>query len=193
MAGNAWIRRDRRYRLVRRFADIARQEYRAVGIHMALSPQADLATEPRWPRVTGTFGSEPELVSALVGAYVEGFQHGKSGVASDGVAAIVKHWVGLRRAARRLRRAQLLRSASRNFLTSPFAQHVAAFQGAFDANAAGVMPAYPILQGVTLNGHAAGGRWRPGCSKQMLRRSASRQAQHRWAHPFGLGDHARLC
>ncbi|MBR7518581.1 glycoside hydrolase family 3 protein, partial [Mycobacterium tuberculosis] len=28
---------------VRRFGDIARQEYRAVGIHMALSPQADLA------------------------------------------------------------------------------------------------------------------------------------------------------
>ena len=32
--------------LVRRFADIARQEYRAVGIHETLSPQADLATEP---------------------------------------------------------------------------------------------------------------------------------------------------
>src|SRR6267154_3461725 len=37
--------------LTRAFGDIARQEYRAVGIHMALSPQADLATEPRWPRV----------------------------------------------------------------------------------------------------------------------------------------------
>ncbi|QRO01255.1 hypothetical protein JRI60_20610 [Archangium violaceum] len=32
--------------LVRRFGDIARQEYRAVGIQEALSPQADLATEP---------------------------------------------------------------------------------------------------------------------------------------------------
>jgi beta-glucosidase len=33
--------------LVQHFGDIARQEYRAVGIHEALSPQADLATEPR--------------------------------------------------------------------------------------------------------------------------------------------------
>ena len=32
--------------LVHEFADIARREYRAVGIHMTLSPQADLATEP---------------------------------------------------------------------------------------------------------------------------------------------------
>ena len=42
--------------LVQRFGDIARQEYRAVGIHEALSPQADLATEPRWGRINGTFG-----------------------------------------------------------------------------------------------------------------------------------------
>ena len=32
-----------------RFGDVARAEYRAVGIHMALSPQLDLFTEPRWP------------------------------------------------------------------------------------------------------------------------------------------------
>ncbi len=41
-------------RLTRRFADIARQEYLAVGIQQALSPQIDLASEPRWPRATGT-------------------------------------------------------------------------------------------------------------------------------------------
>jgi len=34
--------------LVRQFADIARQEYLAVGIRLALHPMADLATEPRW-------------------------------------------------------------------------------------------------------------------------------------------------
>src|SRR6266550_2694340 len=44
--------------LVRRFGDIARQEYRAVGIGMALSPQADLATEPRSGRIPGTFGED---------------------------------------------------------------------------------------------------------------------------------------
>lgn len=79
---------------MRAFGDAVRQEYRAVGIHMALSPQADLATEPRWPRADGTFGSDPALVRALVGAYVEGVQGGRDGLTSSGVAAVVKHWVG---------------------------------------------------------------------------------------------------
>lgn len=152
--------------LVRRFANIARQEYRAVGIHMALSPQADLATEPRWPRVTGTFGSRPEVVSSLVGAYVEGFQNGKNGVAADGVATIVKHWVGYG--------AQLEGFDAHNYYgrfaklsNESFAKHVAAFQGAFDAKVAGVMPAYPILEGVTLNGQPLE-PVAPGFSRQML-------------------------
>jgi len=137
--------------LVRTFGDIARKEYRAVGIHMALSPQADLATEPRWPRVTATFGSDPTQVSRLVGAYVEGFQGGGDGLKRDGVATVVKHWVGYgaqpegfdgHNAYGRIAR---LDNAS-------FAQHVAAFDGAFAAHVAGVMPTYPIIEGVTLNG-----------------------------------------
>jgi beta-glucosidase len=152
--------------LVRRFADIARQEYRAVGIHMALSPQADLATEPRWSRITGTFGSRADLVSALAGAYVEGFQHGKNGVASDGVAAVVKHWVGYG--------AQPEGFDAHNYYgrfaklsDASFAQHVAAFRGAFEANVAGVMPAYPILEGVTVNGEPVEAV-APGFNRQVL-------------------------
>src|SRR6266550_7825172 len=80
--------------LVRRFADIARQEYRAVGIYETLSPQADISTEPRWSRINGTFGEDPELTRRLVQAYVEGFQHGTRGTDSVGVLAVVKHWVG---------------------------------------------------------------------------------------------------
>ena len=80
--------------LVRRFGDIARQEYRAVGIQMALSPQADVATEPRWGRISGTFGEDADLARRLVRAYVTGFQHGASGVDSVGVATVVKHWAG---------------------------------------------------------------------------------------------------
>ena len=65
--------------LVRRFGDVARHEYRAVGIYMALSPQADLATEPRWSRINGTFGEDADLAGRLTRAYVEGFQHGAAG------------------------------------------------------------------------------------------------------------------
>jgi beta-glucosidase len=152
--------------LVRRFGDIARQEYRAVGIHMALSPQADLATEPRWPRTTGTFGSRANAVSDLVGAYVEGFQHGKDGVSVDGVATVVKHWVGYG--------AQPNGFDAHNYYgrfaklsDASFAQHVAAFQGALDAHVAGVMPAYPILQGVTVNGKPVEAV-APGYNRQIL-------------------------
>src|SRR5207237_7289778 len=74
--------------------DIARQEYRAVGIEETLSPQADIATEPRWSRISGTFGEDPDVARDLVKAYVQGFQHGRAGVDSVGVLAVVKHWVG---------------------------------------------------------------------------------------------------
>jgi beta-glucosidase len=60
--------------LVERFADIARQEYLAVGLRLALHPQIDLATEPRWSRISGGFGEDADLTSTLVEAYIRGFQ-----------------------------------------------------------------------------------------------------------------------
>jgi beta-glucosidase len=78
--------------LVEQFGDIARQEYRAVGIHVALHPMADLATEPRWPRVSGTFGEDAELSSQMVMAYIRGFQGETPGPQS--VACMTKHFPG---------------------------------------------------------------------------------------------------
>src|SRR6185436_16886382 len=137
--------------LVRRFADIARQEYRAVGIHETLSPQADLATEPRWSRINGTFGEDPELAGKLVKAYVEGFQHGDNGTDASGVFAVVKHWVGYG--------AQKNGLDSHNsygkyasFSGGNLTSHVRPFLGAFAAHVGGVMPTYSILEGAKLNG-----------------------------------------
>jgi beta-glucosidase len=42
--------------LMQQFGEIASKEYRALGIATALSPQIDLATEPRWSRFDGTKG-----------------------------------------------------------------------------------------------------------------------------------------
>ncbi|MEV7184613.1 glycoside hydrolase family 3 N-terminal domain-containing protein [Kitasatospora sp. NPDC093102] len=78
--------------LVHRFADIARQEYLAVGLRVALHPQIDLATEPRWSRQTGTFGADAALTSELVQAYIRGFQGERLG--PDSVATMVKHFPG---------------------------------------------------------------------------------------------------
>ncbi len=78
--------------LVRRFADIVRQEYLAVGIRVALHPQIDLATEPRWARISGTFGEDAQLTAALGAAYIEGFQGKQLGPHS--VACMTKHFPG---------------------------------------------------------------------------------------------------
>lgn len=78
--------------LVEAFADIARQEYLAVGIRVALHPMADLATEPRWGRISGTFGEDATLAASLVGAYIRGFQGAALGPQS--VACMTKHFPG---------------------------------------------------------------------------------------------------
>lgn len=86
--------------LVRRFGEIASTEYRALGIATALSPQVDLATDPRWSRFSGTFGEDPLLTTDMARAYVDGFQTSKGAAAlTDGwgyesVNAMVKHWPG---------------------------------------------------------------------------------------------------
>jgi beta-glucosidase len=86
--------------LVRQFGDIASKEYRALGITTALSPQIDLATEPRWFRFSGTFGPDPALATDMARAYVDGFQTSEGdAVIDDGwgyesVNAMVKHWPG---------------------------------------------------------------------------------------------------
>ncbi len=83
-----------------RFGEIASIEYRALGIATALSPQIDLATDPRWNRVNGTFGEDPELAIDMARAYVDGFQtsYGDKELADgwgyESVNAMVKHWPG---------------------------------------------------------------------------------------------------
>lgn len=138
--------------LVRRFAEIAAAEYRAVGIRMALSPMADLATEPRWPRISGTFGDDPAPVARYVRAYVEGFQGGSAGIGRDSVAAVVKHWVGYG-AEPGGYDAHNPYGRTLAFPGGAFAQHVLPFRAAFAANVAGVMPTYgKFPAGVKLDG-----------------------------------------
>jgi beta-glucosidase len=152
--------------LMQRFGEIARQEYRAVGIHEALSPQADLATEPRWSRINGTFGEDAQLARRMVQAYIVGFQNGANGLNQNSVITVVKHWVGYGAQPEGFDG----HSAYGKYAVFPknnFAYHIIPFTGAFAANVAGVMPTYPILRSVTLNGkplEAVGA----GFSRQLL-------------------------
>ena len=83
-----------------RFGEVASTEYRALGMATALSPQIDLATEPRWRRVMATFGEGSKLATDFARAYSDGFQTSKGADAREGawgmnsVNAMVKHWPG---------------------------------------------------------------------------------------------------
>ena len=152
--------------LTRTFAAMVRDEYRAVGITMALSPQADLGSEPRWSRLNGTFGEDPARVSAQVKAYVQGMQGADAGLSTAGVATVVKHWVGYGAAIDGYDGHNYYGRFT-DFSKGGFDRHVAAFQGAFEAGATGIMPTYTIQKGLVLNGKAVepvGG----GYSRELL-------------------------
>jgi beta-glucosidase len=78
--------------LIREFADVVRQEYLAVGIRVALHPQIDLASEPRWSRIHGTFGEDAHLTARLARIYIETFQGPELG--PESVACMTKHFPG---------------------------------------------------------------------------------------------------
>ena len=86
--------------LVEKFGRIAAAEYRALGIATALSPQVDIATDPRWNRFSGTFGEDPFLAAVMAQAYCDGFQTSTgaqeiaNGWGYGSVNAMVKHWPG---------------------------------------------------------------------------------------------------
>ncbi len=82
--------------LCKQAARVIAQEYRALGISTALSPQVDLGTEPRWMRVEDTFGQSPELVTAMSQAYCDGIQTNPAtrGWGIGSVNAMAKHWPG---------------------------------------------------------------------------------------------------
>ncbi|SKB84081.1 glycoside hydrolase family 3 protein [Maribacter arcticus] len=81
--------------IMKQFGEIGSKEYRALGIATALSPQIDLATEPRWSRFDGTMGEDPDLATDLARAYVDGFQSTDGGDwGMQSVNAMVKHWPG---------------------------------------------------------------------------------------------------
>lgn len=83
--------------IIRRHGEIASAEYRALGITTALSPQIDLATDPRWRRFYGTFSEDADLCTDVARVYTDAFQTtpgSKSGWGNLSVNCMAKHWPG---------------------------------------------------------------------------------------------------
>lgn len=80
--------------LVIALAEMARDEHLAIGVRMTLSPEADIASEPRWGRVMETFGEDPDLVTQMVTDQVIAFQNGSDGLNTGSIVACMKHFPG---------------------------------------------------------------------------------------------------
>ncbi|KAA9022521.1 glycoside hydrolase family 3 protein [Niallia endozanthoxylica] len=78
--------------LISQFAEIAREEWNAVGIRKGYMYMADTVTDPRWQRIYGTFGEDPEFISDVIGRLLDGFQGKELGKHS--IAMTTKHFPG---------------------------------------------------------------------------------------------------
>ncbi|MFF1571383.1 glycoside hydrolase family 3 N-terminal domain-containing protein [Leifsonia sp. NPDC058292] len=76
--------------LIREMADVIRKQMKRVGIRQALSPNMDIALDPRWGRVHETYGEDPYLAAALSVAFTQGLQ---SEDLTEGVIATAKHFI----------------------------------------------------------------------------------------------------
>jgi beta-glucosidase len=132
--------------LTRQFADISRREYLAVGIRESLHPQVDLATEPRWPRISGTFGEDARLTASMARAYILGYQGEK--LDSNSVATMTKHFPGGGPQFEGLdphfpfQKGQVYPGKNFNY-------HLIPFEAAFAAHTAAIMPYYGVPMGQT--------------------------------------------
>ena len=163
--------------LVRLFGNIASKEYRALGIATALSPQIDLATEPRWNRFNGTFGEDPNLDTDLARAYVDGFQTtdgSRDGWGTESVNAMVKHWPsgGPEEGGRD---AHFNYGKYAVYPGGNFKTHLQAFtKGAFrlrgkTGSATAVMPYYTISYGIDPEGNNVGNNYSHYLITDLLR------------------------
>lgn len=132
--------------LIETFGRISAAEHVAVGLRGAYHPQLDLATEPRWARISGTFGEDATLTSDIARALVKGYQSEALGPRS--VALIFKHFPG---------GGPAIAGQDSHFAYGKFSvypgrnldYHVEPFKAAIDAGAVAIMPYYSIPKDIT--------------------------------------------
>ena len=163
-----------------RFGEVASTEYRALGMATALSPQIDLATEPRWRRVMATFGEGSKLATDFARAYSDGFQTSKGKDAVEGawgmnsVNAMVKHWPG-GGTGEAGRDAHFSFGKYAVYPGKNFEEHLLPFtEGAFKleggtVQASAVMPYYTISYGVDPSGKNIANGYSDYIIKDLLR------------------------
>ncbi|HLJ50560.1 MAG TPA: glycoside hydrolase family 3 N-terminal domain-containing protein [Bryobacteraceae bacterium] len=131
--------------VVREFGRIAAQELRALGIQATLSPMADTVTEPRWNRISGTFGEDATLNALLTKAYIEGFQGTR--LVATSVMTVTKHFPG----DGPVKDGFDPHNEYGKWQVYPgnnLAYHLIPFEAAFEAGTGAIMPGYAIPVGI---------------------------------------------
>lgn len=77
--------------LVGKMADLIRRQMLYAGLRQALSPVLDITRDPRWGRITETYGEDAVLTSAMAEAFIKGIQ---SDNLKEGILATAKHFTG---------------------------------------------------------------------------------------------------
>ena len=77
--------------VVGEMTDFIRKQMYYVGFRQALSPVVDITRDPRWGRITETYGEDAALTSAMASAFVKGIQGDEL---KEGVLATAKHFAG---------------------------------------------------------------------------------------------------
>ena len=132
--------------IIENFAQIVKEEYLAVGIRTALHPMSDLATDPRWARNFGTFGSNALLSSDMTIAYMNGFQGNT--ISSESVLTMVKHFPGGGPQQNGLD-PHLYSGRNQTYPGNNFDYHLIPFKDAINNNLKVIMPYYGIPIGQT--------------------------------------------
>ncbi len=138
--------------LVIKLAEIARDEHLAVGVRMTLSPEADIASEPRWGRVMETFGEDPDLVTDMVTSQITAFQNGSDGLNSGSIVACIKHFPGAG--------PQMDGKDTSPIISSEesLKEHLKPYYAALEANVASVMPYYSVPLALDMENSAIGSK-----------------------------------
>ena len=80
--------------IIDKWADCIRREWNSTGLKKGYMYMADVMSDPRWQRTFGTFGEDPDLITAIFEKLIPGVQGSEDGVTPDGVAMTVKHFPG---------------------------------------------------------------------------------------------------
>jgi beta-glucosidase len=131
-------------KLTREFAQIAAKEWTAVGLRKGYMYMADLATEPRWQRVSGTFGEDADWVANMTREVVLGFQGATLG--PNSVALTTKHFPG-GGPQEGGQDSHFDWGKYAHYPGGMFDYHVKPFKAAIDAGTSAIMPYYSAPKG----------------------------------------------